>query len=298
MQGEKDVVEVVATNADVPVVKAPEQEEKPVETEDSFVEEALGVLPVADTEEETGESENDSQPEVPKVAPEAPKEEASAEPNEEEKKEETPGTQKPENNQEVNKTRVSRLDKRVAQKYVENFILKGQNVPSSDAIEEELGNMTLEEKKNALRNLLEENHQIRGRKEPTSLSNEDEEAIIEAEVEKRYQEEQALIRERDFQNDLVKMLMEHPELDSRNKAYNPKIENAVFKIVQSGVFVSEAYNIVSEAVKNAKEEGRKQEEIEKQKAMAGAVITPPVSEPINTNKYETDEDKFIADALG
>lgn len=299
MTENKDAVEVVTTPAEAPAKEAPELDEMPVETEDSFVEESMGISPEVKTEEITEEEPvvETPEPEAPEVAPEEKKEEAPAKPVvEEEKKEETPEAPKAPEVKVEQEVKTSRLDKRLAEKYTENLVLKGGEVPPMELIEAELATMNLEEKKNALRNLLDENRSIRGQK-PEPLSHEDEEAIIEAEVERRYQKEQEIIRENEFQTDLVKTLSEHPELDSRTKSYNPSIEKAVAQIVQSGVFASEAYKIVQEAVSTAKEDARKAKEIESQKSMAGAVIAPPVSEPTN-KQPETDEDKFIQDALG
>lgn len=294
MTENKDAVEVVTTPAEAPAKEAPELDEMPVETEDSFVDEAMG--PVPEPKAEVTEEEpvvETPEPEAPTVAPEEKKEEV-AEPVKPEVKEETPELKAPEIKAEPEK--VSRLDRRLAEKYAENLVLKGAAIPSSEDIEAELASMNLEEKKNALRNLLDENRTIRGQK-PEPLSHEDEEAIIEAEVDRRYQQEQQAEFEKQFQEDLVATLSAHPELDSRTKSYNPKIEKAVHQIVQSGVLASEAYAIVSEAIQTAKEDQRKADEIAAQQSMSGAVIAPPVSEPIN-KQPETDEDKFLQDALG
>lgn len=290
---EKDVAEVAPATAEEPVKVAPELEERPVETEDSFVEESLGEMPEPKTEEVT--EEKAPEPESPTVAPEEKREEVPAAPVEEKKEEpvqETPIAQ-PEVKAEP-EVKVSRLDRRLAEKYTENLVLKGSGIPSMEAIEAELASMSVEEKKTALRNLLDENRTIRGQK-PEPLSTEDEEAIIEAEVERRYQEEQHVIQERQFQEDLAATLAAHPELDQRTEKYNSNLEKAVIPMVQSGMLASEAYAIVQDAIKNAKEDQRKANEIENQKAMSGAVIAPPVSEEINKTP-ETDEEKFLADA--
>jgi len=292
MSKKKDVAEVVsapaevsATPAEEPVKVAPEPEEKPVDTEDAFVEESLGVEPATTEEPEEATPE----PETPTVAPEEKKEDAPAAPVEE------PKPEKVEEQPEVPaEPKVSRLDKRLAEKYSENLVLKGSNVPSAGAIMAELAEMSVDEKKTALRNLLDENRNIRGQ-QPEPLSHEDEEAIIEAEVERREKETQKAIREREFQKDLVATLEKYPELDKRTAKYNPTIEKAVIPMVENGMFASEAYAIVQEAIKNATENERKNKEVESQKSMSGSVIAPPVSEPINKSA-ETEEDKFLADA--
>lgn len=290
---EKDVAEVAPAPAEEPVKVAPELEERPVETEDSFVEESLGEMPEPKTEEVT--EEKAPEPEAPTVAPEEKKEEVPAAPVEEKKEEpvqETPITQ-PEVKAEP-EAKVSRLDRRLAEKYTENLVLKGSGIPSMEAIEAELASMSVEEKKTALRNLLDENRTIRGQK-PEPLSHEDEEAIIEAEVERREQETQRAIREREFQTDLAETLVKYPELDRRTAKYNPALEKAVIPMVEAGMLASEAYAVVQEAIKNAQEDERKKKEVAAQKAMSGSVIAPPVSEPINKTP-ETDEEKFLADA--
>lgn len=294
MPESKDEAEVVTAPAVEPVKEAPVPDEMPVETEDSFVDEAIGPVPAvpeaAVTEEEAPEAT--PEPEAPTVAPEEKKEEV-AEPEKPEVKETE--LKAPEVKVET-ETKVSRLDRRLADKYAENLVLKGVAIPSSEQIEAELASMNLEEKKNALRNLLDENRTIRGQK-PEALSHEDEEAIIEAEVDRRYQIEQQAVFNRQFQEDLAATLAAHPELDKRTEKYNPKIEKAIIPMVQSGMLVSEAYAIVQDAIKTAKEEQRKANEIAAQQSMSGAVIAPPVSEVVNKDPV-TDEDKFLADALG
>lgn len=290
---EEVVAEVAPAVAEEPVKVAPELDEKPVETEDSFVEESLGI-PVEPPAEVVTE-EKAPEPETPTVAPEEKKEEAPAEPVvQEEKKEETPEAPKVPEVKVEQEAKVSRLDKRLAEKYTENLVLKGSGIPASEAIAAELASMTVEEKKTALRNLLDENRTIRGQK-PEPLSQEDEEAIIEAEVDRRYQEEQQAIQEKAFQEDLAATLAAHPELDRRTDKYNANLEKAVIPMVQSGMLASDAYAIVQEAIKNATEESRKANELANQKAMSGSVVAPPVSEPTN-KEPETDEEKFLADA--
>lgn len=293
MSQDTNVADVVPAPAEAPVKVAPEPDERPVETEDSFVDEALGEMP--EPKPEAPEAEEpapvvadvvpEPKPEVATVAPEPPKgeEPATTAPKEAQKQEEAP-------------KEPSRLDRRIQQKYVENLALKGIEAPEAEEMIRELASLSVDEKKNALKNLLDENRTIRGQK-PEPLSNEDEEAIIEAEVERRYQEEKQKVFEHDFQEDLVATLSAHPELDNRTDKFNPKLEKAVAQIVQSGMLASAAYAIVKEAVETAKEDARKVNEIAAQQSMSGAVVAPPVSEAIVTHP-ETDEDKFLADALG
>jgi len=288
MPESKDVVEVVTTPAEVPAKPAPEPVEKPVETEDSFVDEAIGPVPEPKAEvTEEQLVEETPEPEAPTVAPEVKKEEV-VEPIkvEPEAQVETPKVEE----------RRSGLDIRISKEYEKNFILKGEEAPSAEAIEAELVSMSVEEKRNAIRNLVNENRSLQGKK-PEPLSHEDEEAIIEAEVNRRYQVEQQAIFEQQAQEDLIATLSAHPELDIRTKYFNPKIERAVSHIVKSGILASEAYAIVLEVMSNAKEAIRKNTEIESQKAMSGAVVSQPISEVIN-KEPETDEEKFLADALG
>ena len=89
----------------------------------------------------------------------------------------------------------------------------------------------------------------------------------------------------------------HPELDSRTASYNQKLEKALIPMIQTGMLVSEAYAIVTDAIKTATEEHRKAKEIAAQQSMSGSVIAPPVSEVIN-KEPETEEEKFLQDALG
>lgn len=279
MEEEKNVVEAVPTPAEEPVKVAPELEEKPVETEDAFVEESLGQ-PKETPQEEPVEEKKEELQETPEVT-------------QEEKQEEKPLVE--EEKQEVVE-RPSRLDKRLKEKYSENLLLKNGEMPSQEEMERELSQMTLDEKKTALRNILDENRTMRG-KNPEPLSVEDEEALIEAEVERRYQQEKAEVDKIKFQEDLTKTLEKYPELDKRTEQYNEKLERAVLPLVQSGMLASEAYGIIREAVENAKKEMEKSVEIARQKSMAGSVISLDTPEKVK-KEPQSEEDKFLADALG
>jgi len=266
-----------------PVVEASEVR---TESEDSFVDEMVGEVPNI---EETKEAEEEIVPESKTPEPVAePREEASpAEPAEipveVPKKAEEP-------------QRISRMDRRLAQKYRENLVLKGEESPSDEAIEAELRGMNIDEKKIALRNIIGEIGSLRGQRVDT-LAPEDEEAMIEAEVEKRMAVQQREVFEREFQDDLVKTLTNHPLLDNRTASYNPKIEAAVNQIVQSGVLPSEAFKIVNDAIETSREESRKNTEIDKQRSMSGAVLAPS-NQDVITKEPETDEERFLRDALG
>jgi hypothetical protein len=103
------------------------------------------------------------------------------------------------------------------------------------------------------------------------LSEEDHQAIVEAEVENRLQQMQGEIQEREWKDDLVKTVEAHPELNERKNEYNPKIATAVEKLAMKGMKVSEALALVTESISTAKADDKKKAEIEKQKLLGGAV---------------------------
>lgn len=288
MEKETKVETVTPPVAAEPVVEVPEVK---TESEDSFIDETLGeTTPVEEPVEPVKEEE-------PKEVVETKTPEPIEEPQKETPVETPIGTpiEKVETPK-VEEPKVSRIDRRLAQKYREHISLKGEESVSDESIEAELRTMSIDEKKVALRNILSEIGALRGTKVDT-LAPEDEEAMIEAEVEKRMAIQQREVYEREFQDDLVKTLANHSELDNRTSNYNPKIETAVSKIVESGVLPSEAFKIVSEAVESAKEATRKATELDKQKAMSGAVLAPSNQDVIN-KEPETDEERFLRDALG
>ena len=208
-----------------------------------------------------------------------------------EKPEEKPATTPPEKQGEVLEKKIeepvvekqpdapqvlqpSRLERRIAKLYQEVLILKGNDEDlDPDQILSEIKKYSLADKTKALRNLISERNTLRtGKKDDTvDLSEEDHQAIVEAEVENRLQGMQAEIQEREWKDDLVKSVEAHPELDERRNEYNPKIAVAVEKLAQKGMKVSEAYQLVTESISSAQADEKKEAEIKKQKALSGAV---------------------------
>ena len=168
----------------------------------------------------------------------------------------------------------SKLERRIAKLYQEVLILKGNDGDiDPEQILAEIKKYSLADKTKALRNLISERYTLRGGKadDVVDLSEEDHQAIVDAEVENRLQGMQAEIQEREWKDDLVKSVEAHPELDERRNEYNPKIAVAVEKLAQKGMKVSEAYQLVTESISSAQADEKKEAEIKKQKALSGAV---------------------------
>jgi len=199
-----------------------------------------------------------------------------------------------------------RLDRRIAKLYISNRLLQGEegDLPDLEQVALEIQKYPLEEKTKALHRLLAENKAVRSggvkkdqaahkfpnfpwnrddSQETVDLSEEDHEAIVEAEAERKMQEMQSEISDREFTEDLVKTLDAHPEINERNKKeYNPQIANAVEKLAlpygqdgPRGMRVSAAYKLVMDSIVAARgkeaSEQKTDEEINKQRALSGAV---------------------------
>ena len=227
---------------------------------DEQVKEILGDIPIV--EDETEDKPAATEPEKKGDDPEKEKIEAPAEEN-------APVTP------EDDALKPSKLDRRIAKLYQSNFLLKGQEgeVPDTEEIIQAIKNYPLAEKTKALQNLLSEKHALQTGKNDgaVDLTEEDHQAIVEAEVENRLAQMQGEIQEREWKDDLVKAVEAHPELDERKNEYNPKIATAVEKLAMKGMKVSEAYSLVTDSISSATADQKKEAEIKKQKLLGGAV---------------------------
>ena len=101
----------------------------------------------------------------------------------------------------------SRIDRRLAAKYIENQLLQGvTDVPSVEAVIAEIRGVSLDQKKEALKNQLYTNKVLRNGgvddgRDPV-LTDEDREALIDAEVEQRLQGIREEVRQREWNEDL------------------------------------------------------------------------------------------------
>ena len=171
----------------------------------------------------------------------------------------------------------SRIDRRLAAKYIENQLLQGvTDVPSVEAVIAEIRGVSLDQKKEALKNQLYTNKVLRNGgvddgRDPV-LTDEDREALIDAEVEQRLQGIQEEVRQREWNEDLVRTVDAHPELKTKSK-----LTDSVERLVDRGMKASEAYDFVMGTINEAKAEAekatKKAAEIKKQKALSGAVST-------------------------
>ena len=228
---------------------------------DEKVKEILGDIPTVEETKKPGGKPVATQPE--KVGDE-----------EEKKIENVPVEKQPEAPQNLPVETIGRLDRRIAKLYQSNRILKGEE--GDVDIEQlllEIKNYPLPDKKKALNNLLSEQRLLRtGRNDGmVDLSEEDHDAIVEAEVENRLQSMQTEIQKREWSEDLVKTVDAHPELDERKNEYDARIATAVEKLAQKGMKVSEAYQLVTESISSAKATEEKDAELNKQKILSGAV---------------------------
>jgi hypothetical protein len=189
-----------------------------------------------------------------------------------------------------------KLDRRIAKLFLNNKLLRGEDdIPDFNKVALAIQKYPVGEKMKALKNLLAENKALRAggevpqgkdpwnqREEVVDLSEEDHEALIEAEADQRLQSMQSEIAEREWSEDLIKELEAHPEIDERSKSYNPRIATAVEKLAlpygidgPRGMKTSEAYALVMDSIKTAGEKAAKDEknksELKKQSVLSGAV---------------------------
>jgi len=262
---------------------------------DSGVQESAKTAPVT-TENESSAKETDQVDEkikqvmgehnlpAPEETKENPDDKKDAT-NPDKKEEEVPEKKEGENSedkteetsQESDEPQPERLDRRIAKLYLQARLLRGEEgeMPDFEQVAREIQRYPVGEKKKALHRLLAEVKNLRegGNNDESSvdLSEEDHEAIVEAEANRRLAEMRGEIEQREWAEDLVKTVDAHPELDERKQEYNVKLATAVENLVKRGMKTSEAYKLVTDSISVAKEEKKQDDEIEKQKALSGAV---------------------------
>jgi hypothetical protein len=257
--------------------------------EDRFAEEILGYAPetqeVKEETEETEETKKES--EETKEEPEQNKE-ATLEEKAKEVLEKNLGTEK----------KPSGLDKRIATLYLNNQLLRGEETAYTfEQVLEEVKNHPAEEKTETLKRLLGERKELRGQEDDGQMSQEDAEAIIDAEAEKRFESLQREIVEKDWHEDLVKTVESHPELDEKSKQFDPELTLMVEGMVRSGKKASEALAYIQSVQEKIKVRALKEAEKDRQKDLSGSVnATAPSG--LTKEAPKDDADKFVAEIMG
>ncbi len=176
----------------------------------------------------------------------------------------------------------SSIDKRIAKLYQETQILQGVEATPIEEVLAQIATGSLAEKQAALHRLLTARKSLRGEPDdgkPVVMSQEDQDALVEAKAEEMLKASQGEIEQRDMDMDLVATVDAHPELNEASKEFDPKIAAAVTKLANidpetghvRGMKVSEAYALVTESVASATADLKKAEEKRKQKALSGVV---------------------------
>lgn len=255
------VVDAVVTPTEVETTETPEKEAEEIVEED-LSEYGVPPMPEPDegSEEEAKGETVEEKPEGTTVVTEAKPEVAApvVEPI-------------------IQPREASSIDKRIAKLYQETQVLQGKEAPELEAIVESIRTGSFQEKRDALNRLLHERKVLRGGQNDgvVEMTPEDREALIQAEADERFNAMQGEILQKEFDDDLVKTLDEHPELKIDSKEFNPTLTQAVETLVLSGMKTSDAYALVTTSISAAKGETEKKaaeaEEIKKQKALSGAV---------------------------
>ena len=258
------------------------------------------------TPEETKEKTDES--------PEAKQPEKKEEKQVPEKKEENPEA-KPEGEPKETSEQLEaveqpkKLDRRIAKLFLSNKLLRGDDDDRSlEDVAQIIQGYPYTEKRNFLRKLLAENNSLRrgvhqqdnsqnkpgnfpwnnqSEEDVVELSEEDHDALVEAEADQRFRDMQDEIEAEDKANDFMENIDSHPELDESKKEYNPRIAAAVEKLVRPefikstgqliihGMKLSDAYTLVTESLSAAADKEAKEQkanaDLEKQAALSGAV---------------------------
>lgn len=228
------------------------------------------------------------------------------EPVEPEKPEEKPEVEAPKPTPEVAPRETSGLDKRIAKIYSEVLLLQGKDAPDQAEVFAALKGLPTEERKAMLSKVLADRAILRGGRADAKveLSEEDTEALIEARVEEELEAMQEEIAAREWDEDLVKTVEAHPELNENEQAFNPQLAKAVENLAQRGMKVSEALNLLTStkaSIQGDEErEARKRSELKKQRALSGAVTATndhaKRSKAMNWDEFDalrmTDPDRY------
>lgn len=229
---------------------------------------AFGSTPAQDEEEKGGEEEQKEENggRVTESSQEEKKEDG-------EQSDDASASEAPQRQEEPQRA-PTRLDRRIAQVYINNLVLGGSNnVPSLEEVMDELSQYSHKEKINALHFHLQEEKRLRNVGGAYVVTPEDEEIIREAQRDEIrgevIAEQQAISTAENF----VNFINSHKELDENASEYNPTIARAVEALWNegNGLSIDEAYATVTEQIAAAKEEIVKNERKEKNRALSGAM---------------------------
>ncbi|MEF3692238.1 MAG: hypothetical protein V3574_04270 [Candidatus Moraniibacteriota bacterium] len=172
--------------------------------------------------------------------------------------------------QNQNNYRPSRLDRRLANRFVRVLTLQGEeNVPSEEQILSDLKSYSKDDKISALMHYLSLEKQLRGQTPDNVLEEEDNEAIKDAEREEIRREiiqEEQTVREAE---NFVDFMEKHPELDENTKDYDPTLADAVETLFRGGMPINKAFQTVMSKIEKVKEEKIANEKKEKSRALSG-----------------------------
>ena len=189
----------------------------------------------------------------------------------------------------------TRLDRRIAQVYINNLVLGGtSDVPSLEEVMEELSQYSHQEKINALHFHLQTEKRLRNDGSTYAVTPEDADIIREAQREEirgeLIAEQQAISTAENF----VTFIENHKELDENAKEYNPTIARAVEALWNdgNGLSITEAYRTVTEQIAQAMAEVERRERKDKNRALSGAMSGSGAAAESNTEMTWDDVQKI------
>ena len=189
----------------------------------------------------------------------------------------------------------TRLDRRIAQVYINNLVLGGtSDVPSLEEVMEELSQYSHQEKINALHFHLQTEKRLRKDGSAYVVTPEDADIIREAQREEirgeLIAEQQAISTAENF----VTFIENHKELDENAKEYNPTIARAVEALWNdgNGLSITEAYRTVTEQIAQAMAEVERRERKDKNRALSGAMSGSGAAAESNTEMTWDDVQKI------
>lgn len=170
-------------------------------------------------------------------------------------------------------SKPTRLDRRVANLYIHNLHLLGEkDIPTVDEVIETLKQYSKEEKIQAMHY-----HRLEGKKlagdtsASEDLDEEDREAIQDADRESIRQEILQEQHEVQVMTNFVDFLENHPELDEEKEEFNPSFARAVETLYRGGMDIKEAYETITEQIKEVKDAQIAEEKMNKNTALSGVM---------------------------
>lgn len=284
-----------ALEPEAPSVRQPWEPPTEEEAQAAVKESLAPHLTAEESEEEENKPDGAAKPEGGEEKQEKQKEKENAEDESEkeeseESKEEGEGESSLPVRQEAAEAKPTRLDKRIAEKYIQNLALSGLPVPEIESVLSELtsGQFSQEQKVKMLRLHLRQNKELRGvdvRKQEDQ-DRENSEIIRESEREQIREEIRQEENQKAERADFIKFLEEHPELDEEQDGYKPELAIAVQTLFEGGMNIRDAFKVVTHQFEAVKAEHAKTEERTKQKALSGAMsASTKVQKGSNNDEY-------------